>query len=290
MDTAAARIANVIVGNEESAAVLETHYPACEVAFDEETFFSIAGADFDAKLDGTPVRNWSNAIAASGSVLKFNAMVSGSRSYIGVRGGFNTERWLESNATNLMAGFGGFSGRKLMSGDRIETFDHGSQFPLVSVGVSLLPRYSQFPTVRVVAANEFELLSTTSEMSFLRDGFTLTNDCDRMGYRLSGPPLNLLHEREMISAAVTFGTIQLLPDGQLIVLMADHQTSGGYPRIANVISTDLPLLAQCRPGDGVSFVLISIAEAERLSTQFEKELNYLRVGCRLQKQNEQHRS
>ena len=117
------------------------------------------------------------------------------------------------------------------------------------------------------------------------DGFSLTNDCDRMGYRLSGPPLHLLHKREMISAPVTFGTIQLLPDGQLIVLMADHQTSGGYPRIGNVISTDLPLLAQCRSGDGVSFTLVSIDEAERLASRFDRELNYLRVGCRLQGQN-----
>jgi antagonist of KipI len=103
-----------------------------------------------------------------------------------------------------------------------------------------------------------------------------------MGYRLSGKPLHLLEERSMVSAYVTFGTIQLLPDGQLIVLMADHQTSGGYPRIANVISADLPLLAQCGPGDGVSFEMTSHDTAERAVLRFESELNFLRVGCRLQ--------
>ena len=157
-------------------------------------------------------------------------------------------------------------------------------------GASVRPRYSRFPTVRIIAGPEFEFLTATSERDFVSEGFTLTNDCNRMGYRLTGKPLHLLHRREMISAAVNFGTIQLLPDGQLIVLMADHQTSGGYPRIGNVISFDLPLLAQLGPKDGVSFQIVTVEEAERLAMQFELELNYLRVGCRLQTQNAIDRS
>lgn len=284
MDTAAARIANVIVGNDHSEAVIETHFPSCEIEFDSRTVFAIAGADFDAELDGLPVRNWSSAIAEPGDVLKFKGMRSGVRAYVAVHGGFEIDRWLDSSSTNLTAGAGGFSGRKLANGDRIET-QPNDPFPTHIAGNSLIPLYSRFPTVRVVAGNEFDFLTATSERAFLNEGFSLTNDCDRMGYRLSGPPLHLLHEREMISAAVTSGTIQLLPDGQLIILMADHQTSGGYPRIANVISSDLPLLAQCRAGDGVSFTMVSIDEAERVAARFERELNYLRVGCRLQGQN-----
>ena len=102
-----------------------------------------------------------------------------------------------------------------------------------------------------------------------------------MGFRLSGPPLHLLHKKEMVSAAVTFGTIQLLPDGQLIVLMADHQTAGGYPRIANVISADLPLLALLGPNNGVSFHLVTIEEAERITATFERDLCRLQTGIRL---------
>ncbi len=147
------------------------------------------------------------------------------------------------------------------------------------------PRYSRFPTVRIVPGNEFEFLTADSAGIFLGEGFTFTKECDRMGYRLAGKPLNLLDEVQMVSAAVNFGTIQLLPDGQIIVLMADHQPSGGYPRIGNVISVDLPILAQCGPGDGVSFAMVSIDEAERLALQFEGELNFLRVGCRLRNQN-----
>ena len=110
----------------------------------------------------------------------------------------------------------------------------------------MIPKYSRFPTLRVVAGGEFDLLTAIGERAFLNEGFTITNDSNRMGYRLSGPPLYLLHKKEMVSAAVSFGTIQLLPDGQLIVLMADHQTAGGYPRLANVISSDLPLRASGR--------------------------------------------
>lgn len=284
MDTAAARIANLLAGNEASEALIETHFPSCEIEFDTKTLFAIAGGDFDAELDGIPIRNWSSWPAEPGSVLKFRGMRSGARSYIAVSGGLEIEEWLHSASTHLTAGVGGFAGRKLKSGDSIGTRP-GECSRNLTAGNSIIPIYSRFPTVRIVAGNEFELLAESSERLFLNKAFSLTNDCDRMGFRLSGEPLQLRNQREMVSSAVAFGTIQLLPDGQLIVLMADHQTSGGYPRIGTVISVDLPLLAQCRPGDGVGFAMVSIEEAEALASDLERELNYLRVGCRLQGQN-----
>ena len=283
MDTAAARIVNTILGNEKPAAVLEVHFPAAEIEFDAGIVFAIGGGDFGAKLDGEEIRNWTSTRASEGSTLKFARKRSGSRSYVGIQNGFQVESWLGSASTNLAVGVGGFFGRRLMAGDRIACGDL-AEFTPFTVGRSLVPRYSRYPTVRVIPGAEFGFLTATSERDFLKEGFTLTNDCDRMGYRLSGKPLHLLDDRSMISSAVCFGTIQLLPDGQMIILMADHQTSGGYPRIANVISVDLPVLAQCGPGDGVSFEMVSIEEAERLALQFEAELNFLRVGCRLQKQ------
>jgi antagonist of KipI len=171
----------------------------------------------------------------------------------------------------------------LNAGDKLEIGQAKYTTNLIS-GTSIRPRYSRFPTVRIIAGSEFDLLTANSERTFLSDGFTFTNACDRMGYRLSGIPLHLRHEHHMVSCAVTFGTIQLLPDGQMIILMADHQTSGGYPRIANVISADLPILAQCGPGDGVSFAMTSIEEAESLALRIETELNFLRIGCRLRNQ------
>jgi len=114
--------------------------------------------------------------------------------------------------------------------------------------------------------------------------FSITNASDRMGFRLSGEPITLREPLELLSSAVNFGTIQLLPDGQLILLMADHQTTGGYPRIAHVISHDLPLMAQLGPGDKVAFHIIEHNEAERLSLEFERELRFFRVGCKFQAQ------
>lgn len=277
MDRSAARLINILLGNHENEAVLELHFPTGEFHFEDECTFAIGGADFGGTLSEKGIRNWSVHTASKGDVLKFADRRDGSRAYISVAGGLKLDNWLSSKSTNLAAGAGGFRGRKLAAGDRIEFADPRNVRPL-SLGPSIIPRYNRFPTVRVIAGGEFDLLTAKSEHDLLGGAFTLTNDVNRMGYRLNGPPLHLLDQKELVSAAVTFGTIQLLPDGQLILLMADHQTSGGYPRVATVIDADLPLLAQLSPGDGLSFHLITIQEAEEAKSHFEHELAFLRTG------------
>ncbi|HEX6125301.1 MAG TPA: biotin-dependent carboxyltransferase family protein [Pyrinomonadaceae bacterium] len=284
MDCAAARILNIILGNEERDAVLETHFPAAGIEFEVDVAIAVGGADFAAEIDGRPIRNGITVFAKTGSVLSFPKRIRGQRAYLAVRGGVQVDEWRGSRSTNLIAGIGGFAGRALSTGDRIPCASSPETRP-VALGNSLQPGFVQCPTIRIVAGNEYEFLTALSERSFLREEFLLTNDCNRMGYRLAGEPLYLLDSRDMVSSAVTFGTIQLLPDGQMIILMADHQTSGGYPRVGNVVSVDLPVLAQCGPGDRLRFELVSTAQAERLALQFERELNFLRVGCRLQGQN-----
>jgi antagonist of KipI len=284
MDTAAARIANILLGNDENSPVMEMYFPAPQIEFESDAAIAICGGDFGAELDGQPVPNWSAANVRAGSLISFGRKIEGNVAYIAISGRLHADEWLGSSSTSLIAGMGGYHGRRLAAGDQLE-FAKGVQIANSATGASLRPRYSRFPTVRIVPGNEFEFLTADSAGIFLGEGFTFTKECDRMGYRLAGKPLNLLDEVQMVSAAVNFGTIQLLPDGQIIVLMADHQTSGGYPRIGNVISVDLPILAQCGPGDGVSFAMVSIDEAERLALQFEGELNFLRVGCRLRNQN-----
>ena len=142
----------------------------------------------------------------------------------------------------------------------------------------MLPIYSRFPTVRIIAGAEFEMLTAAGEQNFLKQNFTVSSNSDRMGFRLRGEPLYLLEKQELVSSAVDFGTIQLLPDGQIIILMADHQTSGGYPRIAHVVSKDLPILAQLGANDKIGFEMISLGEAENLTLAFEQDLNWLRIG------------
>lgn len=286
MDVVAARLVNTVLGNIESSAVLEMHFPAPVIEFDADGLIAIGGADLDARIDKTAIRNWSTAFVKKGSELSFAERRSGSRAYLAVQRGFQLDEWFGSASTNLVAGVGGIAGRKLMAGDRIGCREPANHYPTLRIGPSIIPRYSRFPTIRIVPGSEFEFLTSTGERTFLGEGFSLTKDCDRMGYRINGKPLNLLADVRFVSSAVTFGTIQLLPDGQMIVLMADHQTSGGYPRIGNVISVDLPVLAQCGPGDGVSFEMVSVEDAERLALEFEKKLNLLRVGCRLRNQND----
>ena len=296
MDKRAARLINILLGNEESEAVLEMHFPAPVLQFEENALVALGGADFGARLNEKPVENWRPIFVEKGSVLKFAEKSSGNRGYLSIEGGFAVEKWLDSFSTNLRAAVGGFAGRSLRKDDRIyfnekrETESNGkrktengkgserSNFPY-KISNHLTPIYSRLPTVRVVAGAEFDNLTAFSEQSFLTENFTISNRSDRMGFRLTGAPLFLLDKMEMISSAVDFGTIQLLPDGQMIILMADHQTSGGYPRVAHVVSNDLPILAQLGANDKVNFQLISIAEAEDLLLEFEKDLNLLKIAC-----------
>lgn len=281
MDRAAARLINVLLGNDENEAVLEMHFPAGEILFEDDAVFATGGADFGGIIGENQVENWRVIGAQKGDVLRFTKKLHGNRGYLSVKGGFKLGKWRGSLSTNLAANIGGFNGRKLRKGDRIEidkvAFENDGAGQ--SISKSLIPIYSSFPTVRVIAGAEFEFLTDVSQEAFLTEHFLVTNDSNRMGFRLKGGPLYPLHPIQLTSSAVTFGTIQLLPDRQLIVLMADHQTSGGYPRIANVIEMDLPLLAQLGPNDKVAFHPVSLAEAEELIIQFEKDLNMLKIGC-----------
>lgn len=281
MDKAAARLINVLLGNDERETVLETHFPAAQIAFEAAAIIALGGADFGAMLDDESIENWRPFFAKKGSILKFNKKTSGNRAYLTVKGGFKIEEWLGSRSTNLIADIGGFEGRKLQAGDRLflnsKSEIQPAKFPC-KISSALIPSYRSLPTVRVTAGAEFERLTGLSERNFLKQNFTVSLNSDRMGFRLAGEPLYLIDDLELVSSAVDFGTIQLLPDGQMIILMADAQTSGGYPRLAHIVSKDLPIVAQLGAGDAFNFELISLAEAEDLTIQFERDLNRLKIG------------
>lgn len=285
MDEAAARLVNILLGNDENEAVLEMHFPAPQIEFEADAIFALGGGDFGPQLDNNDVENWRPFFAKKGSLLKFAGKTLGNRSYLAVRGGFKADEWLGSHSTNLIAAIGGHEGRKLDTGDRVALKAQAkspSAKPNSIVSPSLIPRYSRFPTVRIIPGAEFEQLTNESTELLARQDFVISNNSNRMGFRLNGEPLQLAKPREFISAAVDFGTIQILPDGQLIVLMADHQTAGGYPRIGHVISRDLPLLAQLGASDKVAFHLTDLKHAEDLQLDFERELSFFRVGCKFQ--------
>lgn len=287
MDQIAVRLINCLLGNDENCPVLEMHFPAPEILFEKPAFFTLGGADFSAELDGNKIENWRIYYAPPSSKLKFLNKTSGNRAYFAVKNGFTIEAKIGSASTNLKAKFGGFQGRTIASGDRIELKSNISKafHPFnYKISNSILPIYSGFPTIRIVAGAEFEELTAISQQNLLKTNFKISASSDRMGYRLQGKPLYLLNSKELISSAVNFGTIQLLPDGQIIVLMADHQTTGGYPRIAHVIPSDLPLLAQLGANDQAAFHLVTLEEAEIISAQFEKNLKMLEISVKFREE------
>lgn len=285
MDRTAARLINILLGNNENESVIEMHFPAPEIVFEEDAVFAIGGADFGAKLNNEEIKSWKINIAKKDDILKFTDKIFGNRCYLAVKGGFKIEKWLDSTSTNLTAKFGGTNGEKLKINDRIyfnqkQKPELKTQNSKLKISNNLLPFYSCFPTVRIIKGAEFDDLTAISERDFLHETFAISQNSNRMGFRLEGKPLYLLEKRELVSSAVDFGTIQLLPDGQIIILMADHQTTGGYPRLGNIISIDLPLAAQLGANDKIGFHLISIEEAEKLLFEFERELNFLKIGSK----------
>jgi antagonist of KipI len=266
-----------LLENDENEAVLEMHFPASDIKFEENAVITLGGADFGASINGQKISNWQTVAVEKGQILSFSAKNFGSRCYLAVKAGFVTEKWLNSASANLTAGVG----KPLQKDDKIEFKSKNQKYRKLAISRTLVPDYSKTPRLRVTTGAEFDLLNGLSELNFFSKSFKIESNSDRMGFRLGGEPLYLLENRELVSAAVNFGTVQLLPDGQLIILMADHQTTGGYPRIANVISEDLPLLAQLQSGDTVSFDTVSIANAEDLALKFERDLSFLKVAIRL---------
>ncbi len=240
--------------------------------------FALGGADFAAELDGHPIDNWRTHFAAPGQSLRFRKRTKGNRCYLAVNGGLTSRspdeelRSDELTTSRLVRGSHLF--RKLI-GPHPDLRSEGRR-----VSSSMVPAYSTFPTVRFLAGGEFHQLDETNKRLLSESNFEVSADSNRMGFRLKGPELALAGHVELVSAGVNFGTMQLLPDGQLIVLMADHQTSGGYPRIGNIISADLPLAGQLGTGDRIAFKPTTINEAERAGLALEADLKRLELGVR----------
>jgi antagonist of KipI len=294
MDTMALRLANLLVGNEEADAGLEATLIGPALEFDAPTLIAICGADLTATIDSVPLGRWRAVLAPAGVTLRFARPESGCRAYVAFAGGIDVPEVFGSRATYLRGAFGGVDGRALHDGDELafgqpsqlsrriaaSLHDDAGALGLARwyAGVTLRPPYSQEPIVRVVPGAHTDSLDAASRTALFGGRFRVSASSDRMGYRLEGPQLQLRERVEMLSEGVTFGTVQLPPGGAPIVLMADGQTTGGYPRIGEVATVDLPLMAQLKPGDHVQFAPISLDDAQRLYLEREHELAQMRVG------------
>lgn len=278
MDAWAYRLANALVGNHGDEAVLEATMAGPTIRFHAETVIAICGGEFSCALNGQPLALWKPAAVKPGDVLEIGACRVGWRAYMAVAGGIDVSPVMGSRSTYVPAQLGGVSGRPLRRGDVLKIGTAALIFPSKPLhwGLSrLASRYigGKTKTVRAVPGPEYDEFTPDSRTQLFAAFYEVTPQSDRIGYRLSGPTLALVREREMVSEAVVFGTVQVPSSGQPIVLMADSQTTGGYPRIAQVAAVDLPLLAQARPGDRIQFRPIAPEEAVRLYIEQQRRLD-----------------
>lgn len=298
MDKYAAAIANILVGNQYNEAVIEIHFPAATIFFDQPTIIALSGADFKASINETPLPVNHAVIVNKNSTLQFHSLKNKSRCYLAIKGGMKLSKWLNSYSTNLKAEAGGFAGRRLLKDDVIafnEEWNTNNERDPTAIGPRILPweanedfGIENTEQLMVLPGAEWNWLDTDSQEKFLKNPFFISLNSDRMGYRLASEPLRLITKTELVSSAVCFGTIQLLPDGQLIVLMADHQTTGGYPRLGNIISAHLPILAQMNTGEKIRFKFTDHQVAESLLLQQQQHLLQLEIACKLRLDNYIH--
>ena len=263
MDRFAHRAANLLAGNSAQDATLECTMSGPHLAAEEPCLVAITGADFQPRINGAPAPTWTSLFLGRGDRLSFEGRRSGARAYIAVGGGFEGDRWLGSRSTSLMAGRGGMHGRPLVKADALSIA--AERFAPAVAGRLLPPRlhpaYSDH-TLHAMPGPHLRRLDTESRKLLFAAEFAVSREADRMGYRLEGPQLSTSGD-ELLSFGLVAGAVQVPRSGQPILLMADHQTAGGYPVVAVVISASMPIAAQLAPGDTVRFIQTTAAEASR---------------------------
>jgi antagonist of KipI len=299
MDAFSLRTANLLVGNPEQEAALELTMIGPSLFFEYDQLVAITGAEMEASINNHPVKMWRPVFIRAGSTLTFGRAKTGCRTYLTVAGGFKQPNVMGSKSTYLKAGLGGYNGRALKKGDTVACNGMSGNNEILTqqlLNASLGNWFSQTSwfldpqqhslheesvTIRAMKGIEYDLFTDSSHEYIWNDKYMVRPESDRMGYCLIGSPLLAKNPINMLSSAVTFGTMQVPPSGNPIVLMADHQTTGGYPRIIQVISTDLPKLAQLQPGKTVQFKEVSLKEAHELYLQKEKNMEQLKSSLAL---------
>lgn len=256
LDTHSLILANQLVGNDEQSAGLEVVIGPVHIRFETDTCFALTGADFNASLDNQRISPAWRIHAAAGQVLKLTGAQSEMRAYIAFAGGINVPPILGARATDIQAKFGGWQGRSLQIGDQIPigTHDidiHNEHINAASFGVM---QRAWSPEIRVLLGAEFSQFTPASQQGFFSQAWRMSAQSNRMGARLQGQALERIDKTDLLSHAVMPGTVQVPPNGMPIVLLADSQTTGGYPRIAHVINADLWKLAQTRTGQQFCFI------------------------------------
>ena len=257
LDKQAMLAANRILNNPKNTPVLECTLIGPEIEFTGTGSFCLTGAEMNGTLNGEPIERYQAVPVNDGDVLRMHAAKDGCRGYIGINGLWQLKNWLDSaSSLTQYLSLNGFMGA-IKENDTIEIIDSSPVTSLENVVIKK-PYYSSCYILRVVTGPEFPRFSIEQIEAFFHQIFTVSQDANRMGYRLKESLSDYVAVKEEISSGIIPGTIQITNSGQPIVLLADAQTTGGYPRIANVISEDLDLFGQIKPGDEIKFTLASL--------------------------------
>ena len=270
MDQASFKKANYLVGNDETEAVLEVTLFGGMLEFTEDTIVAVTGADMGPMVDEEPVEMNCPLLIKKGQILALGMTRQGCRTYLAFAGGIDVPLVMGSRSTNLKCAFGGDGGRALKAGDVLKLGKPKLSFDQVKKRRTKGIETSKIIEVHAVPGPQQEYFTEAGEKAFYNGTYTITDQSDRMGYRLEGPRAESKNGTDIISDAIPLGAVQIPPSGQPIVLLADRQTTGGYAKIAVVCSFDIPKLAQGRPGDKVRFLKTDVKTAQKLYRKQER--------------------
>jgi antagonist of KipI len=271
-DAVSLRIGNRLVGNAEDAAGLEMTLLGGTFLFPERAILAMTGSDFGATVDGNPVELWTSFEARPGQLVRFGPTRSGARCYLCIRGGIAAKDFLGSASTHLLSGLGGHDGRALRKGDVLNIGPASGTTHDRKLSASLLAKFAPRKILRVTPGAQSDWFPESAQKVFYESTYRVAEESNRMGLRLEGPPVPEGPGEEMISEGVALGAVQVPEGGLPIILFVEQQTTGGYPKIANVISADLQSLGQLRPRDEIRFERVDWETARALFMEQEKLL------------------
>lgn len=254
--------ANILVGNTHNEAVLEATLLGPAMEFTSPAVIAITGGDLSPMRNGAPLPMYRAVQMNKGDILSFGTPKSGCRAYISFAGGLAITPIMGSRSTYIKADLGGYEGRKLNKGDEIAFRKPGLTPPNLEWRVMEPDTFSGNYTVRVLMGPQEEKFTAKGIETFLGSAYSVSNDFDRMGYRLQGPKIEHVTDGNIITDGITFGAIQVPDSGNPIIMLSDRQTTGGYAKIASVINVDMPMVAQCKAGDTLRFVKTDIDTAQ----------------------------
>jgi antagonist of KipI len=277
MDSYSMQMANLLTGNPLGEAVLETVMLGPSLKVLSDVSVAICGGNLEPNVNGQEVPMWKSFVLKKGEILSFGRVKSGGRAYISFAGGIDVPLVLGSKSTFLNGGIGGYNGRTLEAGDIVQ--GHPAVRKNRFLHRTFIPEYRKQINIRVILGPHYEKFPQSVIDLFLASEYKVSSKSNRMGYRLDGPKLVHKEGADIISDAVPLGGIQVPASGEPIILMAERQTTGGYPRIGTVVSVDLPALAQALPGTVIRFKEISIEEAQALHLRRKKIFKNLTLAA-----------